>query len=140
MFILDTNVLSELLRPAPAAQVAQWVTAQPRVALFTTTVTRGELLYGAQLLPEGQRRKALQAAVLAVLDEDLAGQVISFDQAAADAYAAIAAGRRSAGLPISQLDAMIAGITRSRGAAVVTRNVKDFERCGIEVVNPWAFR
>ena len=140
MFILDTNVLSELLRPAPAAQGAQWVTTQPRVALFTTTVTRGELLYGAQLLPEGQRRKALQAAVLAVLDEDLAGQVINFDQAAADAYAAIAAGRRAAGLPISQFDAMIAGITRSRGAAVVTRNVKDFERCGIEVVNPWEFR
>ncbi|WP_027484595.1 type II toxin-antitoxin system VapC family toxin [Rhodanobacter sp. OR87] len=138
MIILDTNVLSETLRPAPDERVLTWLGAQPRPALFTTTVTRGELFYGLHLLADSQRKTSLLSAVLSIFDADLAGQVLSFDSDAADAYAEIAANRRAAGKPISQFDAMIAAIARSRGAGLATRNVKNFVDCGIAVINPWA--
>jgi predicted nucleic acid-binding protein len=137
MIILDTNVLSETLRPIPEIQVVSWLGAQTRSALFTTTITQGELLYGVRLLPEGQRKTALLKAVLAIFASDMAGQVLGFDSDAADAYAEIAATRKHAGKPISQFDAMIAAITRSRGAILATRNVRDFADCDIRVINPW---
>jgi hypothetical protein len=137
MIVLDTNVLSEVLRPVPEARVMTWLRSQPRSSLFTTTVTRGEVLYGLRLLPEGQRRLGLWAAALAIFDEDFSGQVLSFDSGAADAYAEIAANRRSAGKPVSQFDAMIAAICRSRGASLATRNVRDFANCGVTILNPW---
>jgi predicted nucleic acid-binding protein len=137
MIVLDTNVLSELLRPMPEARVLAWLASQPRSALFTTTVTRGEIFYGIGLLPDGARKKALWAAVRAIFDNDLAGRVLSFDTEAADAYAEIAASRRKAGKPISQFDAMIAGVARSRGASLATRNVKDFVDCGTDILDPW---
>lgn len=140
MIILDTNLLSETLRPVPDAQVLLWLAVQPRPALFTTTVTRGELFYGLQLMPDGQRKTSMLNTVRAIFDEDLAGQVLSFDSAAADAYAEIAASRRIAGKPISQFDAMIAAIAQSRGATLATRNLKDFADCGIELINPWNTR
>jgi len=139
MIVLDTNVLSETLRPVPDAPVMLWLAAQPRPTLFTTTVTRGELFYGLLLLPDGRRRTSLLNATHDIFDQDLAGQVLSFDSAAADAYAEIATSRRSAGQPISHFDAMIAAITRSRGASLATRNVKDFVNCGIELIDPWNF-
>ncbi len=139
MIILDTNVISEILRPTPDEGVVAWLGAHPRTALFTTTITYGELLYGVRLLPVGQRRDALLTAVQAIFESDLVGQVLSFDGEAADAYAHIAAERRGAGKPISQFDAMIAGVARSRGASVATRNVKDFEHCGVNVIDPWRY-
>lgn len=138
MIVLDTNVLSELLRPAPEPRVLTWLAEQPRASLFTTAVTQGEILYGIRLLPDGQRRRKLADAALAIFNEDFAGRVLSFDGDAADAYAEIGASRRAAGRAISQFDAMIAAMTRSRGACLATRNVKDFKDCGIDVVNPWA--
>jgi predicted nucleic acid-binding protein len=138
MIVLDTNVLSEMLKPIPDAQVMEWLKAQPRPSLFTTTVARGEILYGIRLLPEGRRRRGLWEAALAIFNEDLAGRVLSFDNDAADAYAEIGASRRAAGKPISQFDAMIAAMARSHGAILATRNAKDFEDCGIDVVNPWS--
>lgn len=137
MIVLDTNVLSEVLRPAPEARVLDWIADQPRASLFTTTVTRGELFYGVHLLPDGQRRHGLLEAVLAIFDEDFAGQVLNFDSDAADAYAQIAASRKKAGRPISQFDAMIAAMAQSRGAGLATRNVRDFVDCGIAVIDPW---
>lgn len=137
MIVLDTNVLSETLRPQPDVRVLTWMAAQPGSALFTTTVTRGEVLYGVRLLPKGRRRDKLQYAVTAIFDEDFSGRTLVFDNHAADAYADIAAERKSAGHPISQFDAMIAAITRSRGAVLATRNVKDFSGCGIDLVDPW---
>lgn len=137
MIVLDTNVLSEVLRPVPEASVLAWLAAQPRAALFTTTVTRAELLYGVRLLPDGRRKIALMGAVQQIFAVDLAGQVLGFDDAAADTYAEIAAARKMTGVPISQFDAMIAATARSRGARLATRNVKDFVDCGVEVLNPW---
>jgi len=137
MIILDTNVISEILRPEPDPRVVDWLEAHPRTSLFTTTVTRGELLYGVRLLLAGQRREALLQAVLAIFASDLAGQVLNFDGESADACAEIAAERRAMGKPVSQFDAMIAGIARSRGASLATRNVKDFADCGINVIDPW---
>jgi toxin FitB len=90
------------------------------------------------LLPEGKRRRGLWEAARAIFDEDFSGQVLSFDSDAADMYAEISASRRSAGKPLSQFDAMIVAMARSRGAVLATRNVKDFEDCGVELVNPWA--
>ncbi|MEZ2311559.1 type II toxin-antitoxin system VapC family toxin [Paraburkholderia sp. RCC_158] len=138
MIVLDTNVLSEMLKPVPDVRVMAWLGSQPRAALFTTTVTRAEILYGLHLLPDGSRKGALSTAVEAIFVEDFAGRLLAFDSDAADAYARIAGARKSAGRPISQFDAMIAACTRSRGAALATRNVKDFTGCEFAVINPWA--
>lgn len=116
MIVLDTNVLSELLRPAPDAKVAAWLSAQPRSSLFTTAITRGEMLYGAFLLPEGRRKNKMHQEVTAIFSIDMAGRVLAYDSDAAEVYAAITVERRSGGRPISQSDAMIAGIVRSHGA------------------------
>ena len=137
MIVLDTNVLSEALRPSPDTSVLDWLAKQPRASLFTTTVTRGEILYGIRLLSDGKRRRGLWDAAIKIFSDDFAGQVLSFDHDAADMYAEIAASRRIAGKPISQFDAMIVAMARSRGASLATRNVKDFDHCGVDVVNPW---
>jgi toxin FitB len=137
MIVLDTNVLSETLRPIPEPSVLEWLANQPRASLFTTTVTRGEILYGIQLLSDGKRRRGLWDAAKKIFDEDFADQVLSFDSDSADMYAEISASRRTAGKPISQFDAMIVAMARSRGASLATRNVKDFEDCGVDVINPW---
>ncbi len=137
MIVLDTNVLSEALRALPEPSVLDWLAHQPRASLFTTTVTRGEILYGIRLLSDGKRRRGLWDAAIKIFSDDFAGQVLSFDSDAADMYAEIAVSRRIAGKSISQFDAMIVAMARSRGASLATRNVKDFEGCGVDVVNPW---
>jgi predicted nucleic acid-binding protein len=137
VIVLDTNVLSEVMRPVPEPSVMAWLANQPRASLFTTTVTRGEILYGILLLSDGKRRRGLWDAAKNIFDEDFADQVLSFDSDAADMYAEIAASRRAAGKPVSQFDAMIVAMARSRGASLATRNVKDFEHCGTDIVNPW---
>jgi toxin FitB len=137
MIVLDTNVLSEVLRPSPEVRVLMWLDAQPRSSLFTTTVTKAEILYGLGLLPDGSRKASLTRAVGAIFVEDFAGRLLAFDSDAAAAYADITVSRRAAGRPISQFDAMIAAITHSRGAVLATRNVKDFVDCDIETVDPW---
>jgi hypothetical protein len=137
MIVLDTNVLSEVLRPEPEPRVLAWLDEQPANAIFTTAVTQGEILYGIRLLADGLRRRKLWDAASAMFNDDFAGRVLSFDSDAAGHYAQIGASRRAAGRPISQFDATIAAITRSYGATVATRNDKDFELCGIDIVNPW---
>jgi predicted nucleic acid-binding protein len=137
MIVLDTNVLSELMKPAPEAKVLHWVAARPAASLFTTTVTQAEILYGAGLLPEGRRKSALGAAIAEMFAQDFAGRILPFDGAAAHAYAGLAVARRRAGLPISHFDAQIAAICRSRDATLATRNTRDFTDCGIDICNPW---
>ena len=137
MIVVDTNVVSELMLPRPAAAVIDWASAQVIPTLYLTTISEAELRYGVAILPIGRRREQLLAAVEGVLREDFAGRVIPFDRQAARAYAAIAAARRAAGRPIKYADCQIAAIARSVGASVATRNVRDFEGCGIDVINPW---
>ncbi len=137
MIVLDTNIVSELIRPRPNPSVVDWVARQPGTSLFISAVTEAELRYGVEILPAGHRRERLAAEIESTLREDFSRRILSFDSAAARTYAVIAAARRAAGRPISQADCQIAAIARSRGAPVATRNVADFAGCGIKVVNPW---
>ncbi len=137
MILLDTNILSELMRPAPEPAVEQWLDAQPTASVFICTITEAELRYGAALLPTGKRRTALTSEIEAMLEGDFGGRILPFDSLAAQAFAVLASERRQAGKPIAQADAQIAAIARSRGAALATRNVSDFEACGVRVINPW---
>ncbi len=140
MIVLDTNVVSELMRRTPQSEVVSWLDDQLASDLFVTAVTEAEILTGIALLPAGARRGDLEVAATHAFGALFAGRVLPFDSEAARAYAVIAVGRRAAGRPIHQADCEIAAIARSRGAAVATRDVDDFEGCGIDVVNPWAMR
>jgi len=138
--LLDTNVLSELLRAQPHPAVLAWFAEQPADSLFVSAVTQAEMLLGARLLPRSKRRQQLETALDTMFREDFAGRVLPFDSAAAAAYAAVVAARRGAGRPISQFDAQIAAIALSRRAGLATRNVSDFEECGLTLANPWSAR
>lgn len=135
--LLDTNVLSELLTPAPDSAVLAWFAAQHPDTLYVSSVTQAEMLLGARLLPAGKRRNALEAALRAMFAEDFAGRILPFDSAAAPIYAELVAARRSAGRPISQFDAQIAAIALCSALRLATRNVRDFEDCGVELIDPW---
>lgn len=137
MILLDTNVVSELMRSQPETAVVAWVVAQARTSLFLSAVSEAELRFGVAILPPGQRQARLDHAIDGMIREDFAGRVLPFDSDAARAYAAIAAARRAAGRPISHADCQIAAIARSRGAAIATRNVRDFDDCGVKVIDPW---
>jgi predicted nucleic acid-binding protein len=137
MIILDTNVLSELMRPTPSANVVNWVAAQPAASLYTTSITQAEILHGLMLLPRGRRRSALERAATSMFAEDFGGRILGFGREAAPSYARIASDRSRAGRPISHFDAQIAAITGVTGAVLATRNVADFDGCGLRVVNPW---
>ncbi len=137
MMLLDTNVLSELLKVKPSRAVRSWVESQPLLGLFTTTITEAEMLFGVALLPQGKRRDDLEEAISALLGIDFAGRLLPFDSPAAREFAVVAAARRRAGRPITQADAQIAAIARSRGATLASRNTSDFEGCGIDLINPW---
>ena len=137
MIILDTNVLSELMRPQPSARVASWVAKQLVTELFTTSITEAVVFYGLELLTKGKRREGLLAAAEAMFAEDFAGRIFGFESDAARVFSKIAAHRRALGRPISHADAQIAAIAQMRGAKLATRNVADFRDCGLEVVDPW---
>ena len=138
MIVIDTNVVSELMRQTPAPAVMAWFSAQDSAELYLTAVSEAELRAGVAILPAGRRRERLAAEVDAVVEQDFAGRVLPFDSAAARTYATIAASRRSVGRPILEADCQIAAIARARDAAMATRNGADFEHCGIAVIDPWA--
>ena len=137
MIVLDTNVISELFRPVPAPKVVDWLGTLPGEDIFTTAVTRGGLLYGLYCMPEGRRRTDLLRELILLFDQRLVGHVLDYDGPAADAQARFSAMRRAQGRPVALADAMIAGIAYSRGAALATRNVRDFEGCGVALIDPW---
>ena len=140
MFILDTNVVSELMKERPNADVLTWLDSQPAETLFITAVTEAEVRTGIAILPAGEKQRMLAAAAeraFAVFSDQ---RILAFDSDAAQSYALIAADRRAAGRPISQSDCQIAAIARSRSITVATRDVSDFEGCGIEVLDPWPAR
>ena len=135
--LLDTNVVSEMLRPTPNAAVERWVAERPGSELYFSAVGEAEIRYGVAILLAGRRKNALALAIDAVLREDFEDQVLPFDSDAAGKYAEIAAARRATGHTAAPADCQIAAIARSRGMVVVTRNIRDFEGMGIEVTNPW---
>jgi len=137
MIILDTNILSELMRSQPNKCVLQWIGKYQTTSLFTTTLTKAEILYGLEILPKSKRRISLKQAATSMFDIDFALRIIPFDSDAAQQFAVISANRRKIGRPIAQIDAQIAAIARSHNATLATRNVSDFEECNIEIINPW---
>lgn len=138
IIILDTNVVSEPMRPLPSAIVLTWWSRQQPGALFITAVTVAEILYGIELLPHGKRRAALLAGAERIFGKVLAGRILPFDEDAARAFPEIASRRRAQGRPITDLDAQIAAVASSHDALLATRNTADFEGCGVTLVNPWA--
>jgi hypothetical protein len=137
MIILDTNVLSELMRPNPSPHVEQWIAKQPAAELFTTSITVAEIFLGIEILTRGRRREGLLRTAEKMFAEDLQGRILGFEGEAARLFANVAAHRRALGRPIGHADAQIAAIARLRGARLATRNIADFERCEIDLVNPW---
>lgn len=137
MFVLDTNVVSELMKPYVEPNVEIWFASHARDNLYTTTVTQAEILYGIAILPDGSRQQRLQRLAQLMFQEDFAGKVLPFDQDAARHYATLSAYRRGKGIPISQFDAQIAAICRAHQAVIVTRNVNDFIHCDLALINPW---
>jgi toxin FitB len=136
MIIVDTNVVSELMRASPSEPVIEWVRARAVSELFTTSITLAEILYGIARLPDGRRKELLQTTASEVFAafED---QVLPFDASAAGHYADIVGGRDQVGMPIDGFDAQIAAICRSRGAALATRNLKDFRHTDVNLIDPW---
>ena len=136
--LLDTNVVSELLRPSPNPAVESWIAARLASELYFSAVGEAELRYGVAMLPEGQRKSALATAIEGIMREDFEDRILPFDSNAARAYANIVAAHRAAGRTVTTADCQIAAIAHSRAMTVATRNVRDFEDIGIEVVDPWS--
>jgi predicted nucleic acid-binding protein len=135
MIVADTNVVSELMRPSPSAVVVAWVHSNER-ELYTTSITLAEIRYGIERLADGRRKELLRSTAEEVF-ADFAEHVLAFDADAAVAYAMIVSGRDRAGLPIDGFDAQIASICHAQRAALATRNAKDFQDTGIDVIDPW---
>lgn len=138
MILLDTNVLSELMRPAPDAAVLSWIESVDDSSLATAAPGLAELLTGVALLPPGRRRDELTEALHGILAA-LVGRIWAFDDMAAAEYAVIVASRHATGAPISTMDAQIAAIARSRGAAVATRDLYGMACGGLVLVDPWSY-
>lgn len=138
MIILDTNVVTEVMKPSPIAAVLTWLNAQEASTLFLTTITLGEIRYGLCAMPRGVRRQRLEEGFERVIAAAFAGRILAFDEHAAVHYGEVMARRKELGRPLSVLDGQIAAIARLHGFAVATRNVRDFLACGIEIVDPFA--
>ncbi len=136
MIVVDTNVLSEEMKPVPAASVLAWFRRQSAEDLFTTAVCQAEILAGVAMLPDGRRKRELESVARDVF-ELFAERILPFDSAAAAAYAEIVATRRQIGRPINDFDAQIAAVARSRNMALATRDGPDFEGIGLQVIDPW---
>ena len=137
MLLLDTNVLSALIEPLPPAPVRDWIVGQRRELLVTAATCQAEILAGLAIMPRGRRRRGLERAAHMMFSEDFGGRVPPFNSPAAKAYAHIFAIRRRAGRPVAEMDLMIAAIALAHDADIVTRNVADFEGCGVALINPW---
>ena len=139
MIVLDTNVISEFMRKRPESQVINWLDMQPAESIWTTAISVYEIRFGLEMLDDGARKKQLQDIFKTVISHDLSNRVLDFDNTAANEAALISANGRNTGRSIEIRDALIAGLVRSRRAALATRNVKHFENTGITVINPWDF-
>ncbi|MBH0053000.1 type II toxin-antitoxin system VapC family toxin [Salinibacterium sp. SWN139] len=137
MIVLDTNVISELVKPAPSQQVIEWIDAQDSAGLVITALTAAEVRAGVALLPDGRRKQDVGVRMESLLTETFAGFVLAFDIDSSDHYADIVASRSRAGRPISTFDAQIAAVCRQHDAVLATRNTADFTDTGVSLLNPW---
>ncbi|AFZ51010.1 type II toxin-antitoxin system VapC family toxin [Dactylococcopsis salina] len=137
MIILDTNVISEVMRPQPNTQVMSWLKKYPVEELAITSISIAEISYGLKRLPVGRRRDSLQWRFQMFIDQGFSDRIFPFEERAAEIYAEIIVDRKQQGKPIEVMDAMIASIALLKTAILATRNVSDFENCGLELVNPW---
>ena len=137
MIVVDSNVLSELMRPAPEARVVAWIEAQDVAALHVTAITLAEIAYGVERLPGGRRKAAIRAAAQSAMDA-FRGRVIPFDEAAVPHFARIVSKREAVGRPLASFDGQIAAICAAHGADLATRSTKDFDGTGIAVLDPWS--
>ncbi|MEO9166967.1 MAG: type II toxin-antitoxin system VapC family toxin [Aestuariivirga sp.] len=137
MILLDTNVISEQMRPLPSEQVLRWFDGLVGTPLFLSTVTEAELLRGIANMPHGKARTIKAALLDEILREDFKGWILPFDSKAAGHYAEIFAHVKKIGRPISVFDCMIASIAKANDCQLATRNVADFEHCGVEIIDPW---
>lgn len=137
MIVLDTNVISEAIKPSPDPRVMAWLRGQSLADVATTAVSLAEINYGLCRLPRGRRRDDLEARIRTFLARGFGDRILVFDAPAAGVYGEVVTARQSAGRPIDAFDAMIAAIARSRAATVATRNVADFDGCGVPVLDPW---
>jgi predicted nucleic acid-binding protein len=138
VIVLDTNVLSALMRREPDPAVVAWLDEQPGESIWTTAITVFEVLFGLELLARGRRRRQLEVAFAVAMTEDFEGRILPFDHDAAREAATRAAARRAAGKPVDFRDVEIAGIVSARRATLATRNVRHFDGLGIALVDPWA--
>lgn len=137
MIVLDTNVLSALMRVEPDRAVVRWLNGLAPESIWTTSITLFELQFGIDVLPDGERKTALQNAFHQAVYEDMQGRILDFDAPAAAAAGTIAAGQRALGRPVDMRDAQIAGIIAARRATLATRNVRHFADTGLALVDPW---
>ena len=137
MIILDTNVVSEPLKPAPAQTVLDWLDRQAPETLYLTAVSLAELLAGIEALPKDRRRLELEQAMTRQIMPLFEGRILSFDAKAAEAFGKIRAGAQAVGNTIGFADGAIVTIASTQGFALVTRNVRDFKGTGVELINPW---
>jgi hypothetical protein len=137
MLLLDTNVISELLRERPHDHVRMFFAENPTTAIWTCSIVVAELFFGVDLMPAGRKQRMLSQAIEDMVQEDFRQQILPFNLEAARNYGKIRAHRQRMGKPISETDAQIAAIALAHSAQLVTRNVKDFAHCGVPLVNPW---
>lgn len=137
MIILDTNLLSEPLRPDPEPRVVAWIDAQPTETLYLTAISAAELRAGVALLPAGKRRSTLQDSLEQTILPLFTGRVLPFDLDCTFAYARLLAKTRKAGQAIATADAFIAAIASVHGFAIATRDTAPFQSAGLTVINPW---
>jgi predicted nucleic acid-binding protein len=137
MFILDTNVISELMRAEPDAHVVRWASSVEAEDFATTAICEAEVLYGLALMPEGRRRTELQRGARVIFDQKLGRRVFPFDSEAAETYARLRAQRTAMGRPMREADAQIAAICAVQACILATRDIADFDNVGLELINPW---
>lgn len=137
MFLLDTNVISELMTPRPNPMVVRWVDSQPLGELWTSAIVAAELFSGLEMMPAGKRQDELWDRAEKMFTTLFAERILPFNRAEARAFGIILKVRKAMGRPIDEMDALIAATALIRGATVATRNTRDFEFCGVQLIDPW---
>ncbi len=137
MIILDTNIISEMMKPSPKKSVLDWLNDQESASLYLTTISVGEIGYGIRALPAGRRRQLLSESFEALLVAAFENRILGFDETAARQYGETMSNHKEMGRPLSCLDGQIIAIARTNACAIATRNVRDFECCGLTIINPF---